>query len=156
VANDITVGWHAVEGRQALLGALWSGAELERVLERLGRPRDELDTAALEIERGAAADHGAPDHDARAYHAALHEQSAAAAEVLAHMSAVAGPAQRLVVTGGWAAGEGLRAVKERHLGRFEHSPALETGARGAALIAGRAAGLWSVDEAPGAVTEVSS
>jgi sugar (pentulose or hexulose) kinase len=140
VENGITVGWHAVEGRQALLGALWSGAELERVLERLGRPREELEAAALDTERG-----GAPGD---AYHAALDEQAAAAAEVLAHMSAVAGPARRLVVTGGWAAGEGFRAVKERHLGPFEHSPALSTGARGAALAAGRAAGVWAIDEAP--------
>jgi sugar (pentulose or hexulose) kinase len=136
VATDITVGWHAVEGRQALLGALWSGAELGRVVERLGQPRDELEAAALETERAGGT--GDP------YHAALDEQAAAAADVLAHMSAVAGPAQRLVVTGGWAAGDAFRAVKARYLGPFEHSPALSTGARGAALAAGRAAGLWTI------------
>jgi sugar (pentulose or hexulose) kinase len=135
VASGITVGWHAVEGRQALLGALWSGAALERVVERLGRSREELEADASSPE-GAA------------YRAALEEQSAEAAAVLAHMSAVAGPARRLVVTGGWASGETARAVKRRHLGPFEHSPALSTGARGAALAAGRAAGLWTVDEAP--------
>jgi sugar (pentulose or hexulose) kinase len=148
VAAEITVGWHAVEGRQALLGALWSGAELARALEHLGVPtteRDDLEAGALGIERDKVAD-GTPE--AAAYHAALDAQAAAAAEVLAHMSAVAGPARRLVVTGGWAAGEGARAVKERYLGPFEHTPALSTGARGAALIAGRAAGLWAVEEAP--------
>jgi glycerol kinase len=75
--------------------------------------------------------------------------------VLGRMASVAGPARRLVVTGGWAAGEGAQAVKERHLGAFELSPTLSTGARGAALAAGRAAGLWSVDDAPhDAVQEV--
>ena len=38
------------------------------------------------------------------------------ADILAHMAAVAAPARRLVVTGGWAAGAGRAAVKERHLG----------------------------------------
>jgi hypothetical protein len=73
------------------------------------------------------------------------------------MAAVAAPARRLVVTGGWAAGAAAQAVKERHLGAFELSPALFSGgARGSALAAGRAAGLWSVDDAPwGAVQEVT-
>ena len=56
------------------------------------------------------------------------------------------------------AGEGARAVKRAHLGPFEHSPALSTGARGAALAAGRAAGLWTIDDAPrgvGAPQEVT-
>src|ERR671915_1694937 len=51
VASGITVGWHAVEGRQALLGAIWSGAALERVLGLLGVPVEErhaLEAAALE------------------------------------------------------------------------------------------------------------
>jgi hypothetical protein len=51
-----------------------------------------------------------------------------------------------------------RAVKREHLGPFEHSPALSTGARGAALAAGRAAGLWTIDDAPrgiGAPQEVT-
>jgi hypothetical protein len=60
------------------------------------------------------------------------------------MEAVAGPARRLVVTGGWAAGEAARAVKARHLGPFEHLPEVSTGARGAALIAGRAAAVLEV------------
>jgi hypothetical protein len=56
------------------------------------------------------------------------------------MAEVAAPARRLVVTGGWAVGPAAQAVKERHLGAFELSPALFSGgARGAALAAGRAA-----------------
>jgi hypothetical protein len=63
-----------------------------------------------------------------------------------------------VVTGGWAAGEAAQAVKRAHLGPFEHDAAIFTGARGAALAAGRAAGMWTIDDAPragGAPEEVS-
>ena len=155
VAGGISVGWHAVPGRQALLGAHWSGAELRDVLAGLGlepEQRGPIEDAALAIEHGEAGDDGA-----RTYHAALDHVGRVGADILAHMAAVAAPARRLVVTGGWAAGAAAQAVKERRLGAFELSPALFSGgARGSALAAGRAAGLWSVDDAPwGAVQEVT-
>ena len=151
---------------------MWSGTALQRILALAGvEPDDrrEIEAAAHEIERARAGDDerialhglgrdvGAPltltgigrdPSPAAAYHAALDAVGAAGAEVLARMAAIAGPARRLVVTGGWAAGEAARAVKARHLGPFELSPGISQGARGAALAAGRAAGLWSVDEAP--------
>jgi sugar (pentulose or hexulose) kinase len=139
VAQDMTVAWHAVAGRQSLQGAVWSGAELERLLREHGIDpdhRDELEAAVLEIERTRAGD-GA----AAAYHAALERFAADGAAVLARMDVLAGPAQRLVVTGGWAAGEGARAVKRRRLGAFDHVPGLWAGARGAALAAAMASGL---------------
>jgi sugar (pentulose or hexulose) kinase len=174
--SGFTVGWHAVPDRQALLGAIWTGSALERVLALLGRApddRDEIEAAALEIERaaggGAITVHGLDGepgdpltlagigHDsspAAAYHATLDAAGAAGARVLARMAAVAGPARRLVVTGGWAAGVAAQAVKARHLGAFELSPGISQGARGAALAAGRAAGV--IDEAPaGVVQEVT-
>ena len=143
VDNGVTVGWHAVPGRQALLGAHWSGAELRDVLAGFGiapEERGPIEEAALEIERG-----GRGDERAASYHAALDRVGAIGAEILAHMAAVAAPARRLVVTGGWAAGPAALAVKERHLGAFELSPALFSGgARGAALAAGRAAAVEEV------------
>jgi sugar (pentulose or hexulose) kinase len=143
VAKDVTVGWHAAPGRQALLGAHWSGAELRNVLARFGvapEARGPVEEAALAIERG-----GDGDERAAAYHAALENVGRIGAGILAHMDAVAGPARRLVVTGGWAAGPAAQAVKERHLGAFELSPALlGGGARGAALAAGRAASVQEV------------
>jgi sugar (pentulose or hexulose) kinase len=163
VAGDVTVGWHAVEGRQALLGAHWSGAALRQILALLGiRPdeRGDIEAAALELERagpphlavrGIGGDAltvqgiGRDASPAAAYHAALEAVGAGGAAILERMAAVAGPARRLVVTGGWAAGEAARAVKERHLGPFELSPALATGAaRGAAVAAGRAAAVQEV------------
>ncbi|MEA2280582.1 MAG: hypothetical protein QOK21_1189 [Solirubrobacteraceae bacterium] len=164
VRRGVTVGWHAVPGRQALLGAVWAGSALARVLALLGvdvEERHALEALALDAEPGPLAlrgiDLGALTLEgltrdaspARLYRAALESVGAAGAEVLRVMDAVAGEAhRRLVVTGGWAAGEAARAVKRAHLGPFEYSPALSTGARGAALAAGRAAGLWTIDDAP--------
>jgi len=143
VAGDISVGWHAVAGRQALLGAHWSGAQLRDVLASFGLAPEErgpVEDAALAIERG-----GSGDERAVAYHAALDDVGRIGAGILARMAAVAAPARRLVVTGGWAAGPAAQAVKERHLGAFELSPALFSGgARGAALAAGRAAAIQEV------------
>jgi sugar (pentulose or hexulose) kinase len=164
VADGITVGWHADARHHALLGAIWSGAALARVLGLLGvepERRDGLEAAAGEalsgdlalagVEAGGALALTGIDRDTSpgaAYRAALEAVGVAGADVLERMAAVAGPARRLVVTGGWAAGPAARAVKEHHLGPFEHSPALSTGARGAALAAGGAAGLWPLAEAP--------
>jgi sugar (pentulose or hexulose) kinase len=167
VASGFTAAWHAVPDRQALLGAVWTGTALQRVLALVGVDADERDeieaaAAALEREHDRAAEHGivlhGVTHDpsepltlygigrdaspAAAYHAAFDACGAAGADVLARMAAVAGPARRLVVTGGWATGEAAQAVKARHLGPFELSPGISQGARGAALAAGRAAGLW--------------
>jgi sugar (pentulose or hexulose) kinase len=159
VGSGLEVGWHAVEGRQAVIGAVPSGAALEHVLRLLGVPpgdRDELEAAALELERRGGSRlsvtlgaelvlHGI-DRDASpaaAYHAVLAAAGAAGADVLRRMAAVAGPARRVMVTGGWAAGDAARAVKQRHLGEVRYLPSTFTGARGAALAAGRAAGVWA-------------
>jgi sugar (pentulose or hexulose) kinase len=163
VAGDISVGWHAAEGRQSLLGAQWSGAALQKVLSLLGiepDEREEIEAAALALERAGPphlalqgiadetltlAGIGADASPAAAYHAALDAVGAGSAAILARMAAVAGPARRLVVTGGWAAGEAARAVKRRHLGPFELSPGVATGAaRGAAVAAGRSVAVMEV------------
>jgi sugar (pentulose or hexulose) kinase len=163
VARGITVGWHAVPGRQALLGSIRTGAILQRVLDLLGVAGDgraALEAAALESDAGDLELRGMREETlalhgigrevspAAVWRAALESTGAAGAGVLAAMAEIAGPHQRLVVTGGWAEGEAARAVKAVHLGPFAHAPEGFTGARGAALTAGRAAGLWSIDEAP--------
>jgi sugar (pentulose or hexulose) kinase len=133
------------------------------VLDLLGVPveeRDAIEAAALEADPGdldvtgfeddalTVSGIGAGASPAALYRAALEAVGRRGAQVLEHMDAVAGPRRRLVVTGGWATGAAARAVKARHLGAFDHTPAISTGARGAALAAGRAAGLWSVDDMP--------
>jgi sugar (pentulose or hexulose) kinase len=154
VAAGITVGWHAAPGRHVLIGSVRSGAVLQAVLDLLGvTDRAPLEQAAPGAEPGALRLEGFTDEGltisgvergaspAALYRAALEALGAAGAELLATMDALAGPRTRLVVTGGWAEGEAARAVKERHLGPFEHSPGVATGARGAAVAAARAAGL---------------
>ena len=161
IRSGLSVGWHAIDGRHAVIGGVPSGSALERMLGLLGVPpgeREALEAAALEIERqhrgptlsltGLAEGElslggiGRDATPAAAYHAVLDAAGAAAAAVLARMAAVAGPAQRVMVTGGWAAGEAAQAVKQRHLGVVRYLPPTFTGSRGAALAAGRAAGVW--------------
>ena len=165
VRSGLSVGWHAVEARQAVIGGVGSGSALERILALLGvqpAERDALEAAALEMERRgpqptlsvaglgerelALGGIGRDASPALAYHAVLDAAGAAGASVLARMAAVAGPARRVMVTGGWAAGDAARAVKLRHLGEVRYLPSTFTGARGAALAAGRAAGVWASAE----------
>jgi sugar (pentulose or hexulose) kinase len=158
VAGGFTVAWHAVPDRQALQGAVWSGTALERIVALLGAERDVLEAAAVDggiVLEGLEGGPGTPltlggigrgASPGAVYHAALEAVGRAGADVLARMADIAGPARRLVVTGGWAAGEAAQAVKARHLGPFELCPGTSQGARGAALAAGHAAGVWSMQE----------
>lgn len=156
VAAGLNVGWHAVEGRQCLLGALRSGAGMQRVLDLLGigpDGRQALERAALQATAGGIELHGL-DGDrvtltgigdgaspADAWRAALESAGQAARAMGERMARVAGPHRRMVLAGGWADGPAAQAVIEAYLGRFELSGAVYMGARGAALTAGRAAGL---------------
>jgi sugar (pentulose or hexulose) kinase len=157
VAQGVSVGWHVAPGLHALLASIRSGSVLTKVLALLGVPPDErapLEAAALHARaeagglewRGIAEDDlslagiGRNASPALAYRAALEAVAAAGAERFEAMASVAGRAARIVTAGGWAEGAAARAVKERHLGPFEHSSAVYAGARGAALTAARAAG----------------
>ena len=154
VADGINVGWHAVEGRQCLLGAMRSGAAMQRVLDLLGGDRERLERLALEASdggielRGLNEDRndltgiGAGVTPGVVWRAALESTARAAADILARMDGVAGvPKNRLVMAGGWAEGDAARAVRNAVLGPIERTEAVYMGARGAALTAGRAAGV---------------
>lgn len=157
VSEGFTVGWHTIAGRDVLQSAIWSGHALQAVLTLLGVPVEErhaLETDAVHAEPGRLAVHGLGNatltiegldlaaSPAALYRATLEAIGRQGATVLARMESLAGPARRLVVTGGWAEGVAARAVKEKHLGAFIHSAAIFTGCRGAALLAGEAARLW--------------
>lgn len=165
VAGGVTVGCHFAPGRQALLGALWSGLALREVLDALGRDESDLealDAAALAIAPG----HGAPlalelhalDRTAPVlpeaepgaiWRGALDAVVAEAGAILAHIDAVGGPHVRVVVAGGWARGSALIATKRAH-GAVAAPPVEQAGCRGAALLAGVAAGVYAgVDDLPG-------
>jgi sugar (pentulose or hexulose) kinase len=153
VDHGLTVGWHAVPDHQCLLGAHWSGQALGRILDLLGHDRDELEAEALAADPGRLELAGISEETltlsgigqgaspAQTWRAALEAVGKGGAEILERMAAVAGRHRRLVVAGGWAEGEAARAVKARWLGPFGTTAATFAGARGAALTAGRGAGL---------------
>jgi sugar (pentulose or hexulose) kinase len=158
VEDEIMVGWHAVPDRQNLLGAMRSGAALGRVMALMGvtqEGRDALERAALDVpaEAGGIELRGLNDYrvelvnigpepyPALVWRAALESAGRGARDLLDRMERVAGPHTKIVMAGGWSEGVAARAVKEAHIGPFERSEAIFMGARGAALTAGRAAGV---------------
>jgi sugar (pentulose or hexulose) kinase len=168
VAAGVTVGCHVAEGRQALLGGLWSGIALQEVLDQLGvgaAGRAELDAGALSSAPGEAPalelelhslerrplrlPDGVPAE--RIWRTAIDTVAAEVEALLRAIEQLAGPHGRVVVTGGWARDEAVRASKAR-LGAVEAPQVIEAGARGAALLAGVAAGLFaSADDLPSPV-----
>jgi sugar (pentulose or hexulose) kinase len=159
VAGGVTVGWNAVPGQQALMAGFVSGLALTRFLDLLGVSEDrrgDLDRAALEVPPGAegitvagvtedrATLEGIPRSatPAHVWRAALEAVARHGKEVMATIESVAGKPTRLVVTGGWAQSPAVRAVKRQFLGPFHEPVVHEAGARGAALIAGIAAGVF--------------
>ncbi len=65
-----------------------------------------------------------------------------AAALDALMTHHAGPRRRMLAVGGWTASTALLAAKRQQFGAVEIPDVREAGARGAALFAGVAAGLW--------------
>jgi sugar (pentulose or hexulose) kinase len=173
VAAGVTVGFHLSQGRQALLAGVWSGIALQEVLDLLGvdaAGRPELaagalatvpnEVPALELEFHSLErlplrlPAGVPAE--RIWRAAIDAVAAEVDSLLRAIEEVAGPHRRIVVTGGWARDEAVRASKA-NLGAVEAPPVVEAGARGAALLAGVAAGLFaSVDDLPSVHSPTSS
>jgi sugar (pentulose or hexulose) kinase len=165
VDGGVTVGWHVIADRQALLGGLWSGLALQEVLDELGAGeagRPELDAGALTTAAGDVPALELELHSLerpplrlpagvapeRIWSAALHTVVREAEAILDHIDAVAGPRRKVVVTGGWARDEALMVAKAR-FGEIERPPVGEAAARGAALLAGVAAGVFpSADALP--------
>jgi sugar (pentulose or hexulose) kinase len=107
VQGGVTVGWHVLWQRWALVGGFPSGKTLE----------------GLDL-------HSA---DGRAQVRRLAEQ---AASLRATIEAVAGPSRRVVACGGWVTNEVFAATKKEVFGDFQRAPYPEAGARGAAILAG--------------------
>jgi sugar (pentulose or hexulose) kinase len=166
VALGPSVGWHVADARHAILAGLWSGLAYTEVLDALGtgaEDRPELDAGALATAPGDAPaldldfrslerrpvrlpDGVAPE---RIWRATLDAGAGALDGQLEQIEAVAGPRRRLVVTGGWARDEAVLATKRERVGPLEAPPVVEAGCRGAALLAGVAAGVFeSADALP--------
>jgi sugar (pentulose or hexulose) kinase len=173
VAAGVTVGFHVSEGRQALLAGVWSGIALQEVLDALGvdaagrselaagalaTALDEVPVLELELHSLERPPLHLPDGvpAERIWRAATDIVAAEVDALLRATAEVAGPHRRIVVTGGWAHDEAVRASKAR-FGALEAPSVIEAGARGAALLAGVAAGLFgSVDDLPSVRSAASS
>ena len=162
VAAGVTVGWHVLPDQCALLSGNELTVVLASVLQLLGVDGDERrealdhavvrsggDTGGLRLtgvgDQGTLTLTGiAPGLEpAHVWAAALAAAADLDAATLARSDAIAGPHARIVATGGGIRGAGARLVKESQLGPIEWSPVREATARGAALLAGVAAGLYS-------------
>lgn len=65
-------------------------------------------------------------------------------------------ATRLVAAGGWLGNPGVRAVRTTMLGEFEIPPVAQAGTRGAALLAGLAAGVYATRDGFPSLTDIPS
>lgn len=157
--GGITVGWHAVPDSWSLLGGILGGKALHRFVQLLGyteENRAQLDALALSLQpgeklpevRGVIADTAdllgigwnmGPGHVWRAAHEALAQEVRKLREL---MEQVAGPVEQMVAIGGWTRSELVRHVKQRVFGEVVYLPIEEPGVRGAALLAGLAAGVY--------------
>lgn len=154
--DGITVGWHVLEGRWALLGATQGGLALERLASLFGGGSDavvRLDAAAATASPGRVR----VTVDATAcvtvtgirdgvgpgelWFAALQAISDQISDVNRAMTAVVGPHARTVAAGGWTRSATLMGLKQAAFGEVRRSTVEEPGARGAALLAGGAVGV---------------
>lgn len=153
----ITVGWSAIANKWTMLGGTQAGVILQTTLSMLGQSTRDIrrldgeaagahtgalrlrgkDPAALTLE--GISGHVTP---ARVWMAAVDAVTAQADEVHSAMNAVVGQHASMVVTGGWSRSTALLEAKERAFGKVRLSSVQETGARGAALFGGMAAGLF--------------
>ncbi|MDQ3751708.1 MAG: FGGY family carbohydrate kinase [Actinomycetota bacterium] len=167
VEGGVCVGLHVIPGRLALMGGFSAGATLQRFLGLLGADGEEARTALEEAALSSAGDGTAlrvegvgeahmslagitgnpsPADAWRAVAEAIVERGAG---ILATIENTAGARDRLVIGGGWSRSPVLRTLKAARLGPFLVPQVGEAGARGAALIAGRAAGSYpSLDHLP--------
>jgi sugar (pentulose or hexulose) kinase len=160
VAEHVTVGWHVVPERQALLGGQRAGLALQRFLHLLGvEPAGlaALEAAALQVpadadglevldpgaERAALVGIGRRPSPGAVWRAAVEAVSDRTLAMFRTIEAVGGPVERVAVAGGWARSPTLREAKAARLPRPSYPAVTEAGARGAALLAGCAAGLYA-------------
>jgi sugar (pentulose or hexulose) kinase len=158
-AAGVAVGAHVIPDRWALLAGSLGGLVLRRFLDLLGvdeTGRADLAAAAVasspgtgspivpggDVERAILAGMGSDVEPGRVWRAAVEYVQREARGVLDAIESIAGPAERMVAVGGWMRDPAVRTVKSEILGPFEWPAVREAGARGAALIAGVAAGLY--------------
>jgi sugar (pentulose or hexulose) kinase len=152
----ITTDWSIQRGRWSLLAGTEGGLAMQRVLSAMGIDPDgltALDTAALDAPQGRVQIKGIGTDavhlqnigdgvtPAEVWRAVVEAATDKITELHNSMTEIAGKHREIIVTGGWSHSTALMAAKRRRLGTLRLSPVHEAGARGAAIYAGRAAGV---------------
>ena len=160
VEAGLDAGWNTVPGMYALLSGQLLGLMLEHVLALLGVTGPDalavLDAAAdltpagplVVVQEGfdtpaSIRGVGPSASPAALWTAALDCLSTGAVRITGAMGAIAGPAQELVLSGGWARCAGLRRRREALVPTLRWPAVTEAGARGAAMFGGCAAGFFT-------------
>lgn len=152
LSRGIATGWHVLEDHYCLLAGLPLGIDLTPLLARLGashqRGRTSIDDDALASLDGRRSDGETPP-GAREWLAALRETVTRAGAALRGLEVLGGPIAEVRMSGGWAGNPVLRRLKFEAFSNTVYPRVIEAGARGAALLAGQAAGAFgSVDAFP--------
>ena len=159
LSDELMVGRHVLDGRLTVTGSIPTGRFLGGVLRALGvdpvaagdLDREALDLPSPEPLEGIRVRNDAQfDFDAIATSAppavvwrrALETAATEGARVAAAIARHAGTPERIVVGGGWSRNRAFCAVKARVSPSPMIAPSDEPGARGAALLAGLAAGVY--------------
>ena len=156
----ITTDWSIQPGRWSLLAGTEGGLAMHRVLNAIGVDQDgltALDAGALQAPQGRVHIEGigtAAVHlrnlvdgvtPGEIWRAVVDAATDEVTKLHNSMTGIVGKHRHIIVTGGWSRSAALMAAKRRMLGSLRLSPTQEAGARGAAIYAGRAAGVLTSD-----------
>jgi sugar (pentulose or hexulose) kinase len=145
LSRGIATGWHVLPEHYALLGALRLGIDLIPLLDRLGvstrHGRTDLDDQVLALLDGTVSlEESEPA--VREWSAALQGAAQRTADGLHELEDLGGAVTEVRVGGGWATNPVLKHLKARALPNPVYPQVDEAGIRGAALLAGLAAGVY--------------
>jgi sugar (pentulose or hexulose) kinase len=156
----ITTDWSIQPGRWSLLAGTEGGLAMQRVLNAIGVNMDgltALDAAALDSPHGRVQIEGIGTDAVQVrnigdgvtpgeiWRAVVEATTDEVTKLHNSMTDIVGKHREIIVTGGWSHSTALMAAKRRRLGALRQSPVHEAGARGAAIYAGRAAGVLKSD-----------
>ena len=152
----ITADWSIQPGRWSLLAGTEGGLAMQRVLHAMGVDLDgltALDAAALDSPQGRVRVEGIGTDavhlrnlvdgvtPGEVWRAVVEATTDEVTKLHNSMTDIVGEHQEIIVTGGWSHSDALMAAKRGRLGTLRLSAVQEAGARGAAIYAGRAAGV---------------
>ena len=156
----ITTDWSIQPGRWSLVAGTEGGLAMQRVLHAMGVDLDgltALDAAALDSPQGRVRVEGIGTDavhlrnlvdgvtPGEVWRAVVEATTDEVTKLHNSMTDIVGEHQEIIVTGGWSHSAALMAAKRRRLGTLRVSFVQEAGARGAAIYAGRAAGVLQSD-----------